>query len=53
MSRNSLDTLDLFILLDGRVAELRSGSGNKDLVSSHVTGSGVVLTVLESQEGNQ
>jgi hypothetical protein len=44
---DSLDTLELLILLDGGVTELGSGSGNKDLVSGHVASSGVVLTVLD------
>jgi hypothetical protein len=33
---DSLDTLDLLVLLDGGVAQLGSSSGNKDLVSGHV-----------------
>jgi hypothetical protein len=44
---NSLDTLDLLLLPYGRVTQLRSGPGNKDLVSGEVTGSGVVLTVRD------
>jgi hypothetical protein len=43
-----LDTLDLLILLDGGVAQLGSSSGDKDLVSGHVSSSGVVLTVRDS-----
>ena len=50
---HSLDTLVLLILLDGGIAKLGSSSGNKDLVSGHVTGSGVVLTVLNREKGNQ
>jgi hypothetical protein len=49
VSSNSLDTLKFLILLDGGVTELRSGSGNKDLVSGHVASSGVVLTMLDRQ----
>jgi hypothetical protein len=45
---DSLDTLDLLVLLDGGVAQLGSSSGNKDLVSGHVASSGVVLTVRDS-----
>jgi hypothetical protein len=43
-----LDTLDLLILLDGGVAQLGSSSGDKDLVSGHVSSGGVVLTVRDS-----
>jgi hypothetical protein len=46
---DSLDTLDLLLVLGSGVTHLRSSSRNKDLVSSHVTGSGVVLTVLSYQ----
>jgi hypothetical protein len=47
-SEHSLDTLNLLVLLDGGVAQLGSSSGNKDLVSGHVSSSGVVLTVRDS-----
>ena len=43
---DSLGTLDLLIVLDSGVTQLRSSSGNKDLVSGQVTSSGVVLAVL-------
>jgi len=43
-----VDTLDLLVLLDSGVTQLRSSSGNKDLVSGHVASSGVVLTVRDS-----
>jgi len=45
---DSLDTLDLLVLLDGGVAQLGSRSGDKDLVSGHVASSSVVLTVRDS-----
>jgi len=41
-------TLDLLIVLDSGVTQLRSSSGNKDLVSGQVTSSGVVLAVRDS-----
>jgi len=46
--KHSLDTLDFLVLLDGGVAQLRSSSGNKDLVSGQVAGGSVVLTVRDS-----
>lgn len=45
-TEDSLDTLDLLVVLNSGVAQLGSGSGNKDLISSQVSSSGVVLTVL-------
>jgi hypothetical protein len=44
---DSLETLDLLLLLDSGVTELGSGPGNKDLVSGEVTGSSVVLAVRD------
>jgi len=53
---DSLGTLDLLIVLDSGVTQLRSSSGNKDLVSCQVSSSGVVLAVLgvsEIPNGNE
>jgi len=41
-----LGTLDLLIVLDSGVTQLRSSSGNKDLVSGQVSSSGMMLAVL-------
>jgi hypothetical protein len=46
---DSIDTLNLLLVLGSGVTHLRSSSGNKDLVSGHVTGGGVMLTVLLRQ----
>ena len=43
-----LDTEELVVVLGGWVTHLGSSSGDKDLVSGQVTGSGVVLTVRDS-----
>lgn len=43
-----LDTQELLIIFGSGVTELGSRSGNKDLISGQVTGSGMVLTVRDS-----